>query len=61
VRWIFWIGLKLIRATTPRLGDLIVWDNWRTMHIATGHKRRYARVMHRTTLHGGVALSSAFS
>ncbi len=41
-----------------RLGDLIVWDNWRTMHIATGHKRRHVRVMHRTTLHGGVALSA---
>lgn len=39
-----------------RIGDLIVWDNWRTMHVVTGHKRRYTRVMHRTTLRGGVPL-----
>lgn len=31
-------------------GDLMIWDNWRTMHRAFGCKRRYARVMHRTTL-----------
>ncbi len=34
-------------------GDLIVWDNWRTMHLATGHKRKHARRMHRTTLAPG--------
>ncbi|MEZ4330872.1 MAG: TauD/TfdA family dioxygenase [Myxococcota bacterium] len=39
-------------------GDLVVWDNWRTMHVATGHARRYRRVMHRTTLRGGVALAA---
>lgn len=39
-------------------GDLVVWDNWRTMHVATGHARRYRRVMHRTTLRGGIALSA---
>jgi taurine dioxygenase len=41
-----------------RPGDLVIWDNWRTMHVATGHKKRYARLMHRTTLRGGVALSA---
>ena len=41
-----------------QVGDLIVWDNWRTMHVATGHKRRHRRVMHRTTLRGGLALSA---
>jgi taurine dioxygenase len=48
-------------ATQPRfrylhawqVGDLVVWDNWRTMHVATGHKRRHRRVMHRTQLRGG--------
>lgn len=39
-----------------RPGDLVIWDNWRTMHTATGHKKKYARLMHRTTLRGGVAL-----
>lgn len=53
-------------ATQPRftyfhswqVGDLIVWDNWRTTHVAKGHKRRFRRVMHRTTLHGGERLSA---
>jgi taurine dioxygenase len=31
-------------------GDLMIWDNRRTMHRAFGCKRKYARVMHRTTL-----------
>lgn len=34
-------------------GDLIAWDNWRTMHLATGHKKKHARRMHRTTLAPG--------
>lgn len=33
-----------------RLGDMIIWDNWRTLHMATGHKAKYLREMHRTTL-----------
>jgi len=32
------------------VGDLFIWDNWRTMHTATGHRKRHARCMHRTTL-----------
>lgn len=39
-----------------RVGDLVVWDNWRTMHLATGHPRRFERLMHRTTLRGGERL-----
>ena len=35
------------------VGDLIVWDNWRTMHLATGHRKKHARRMHRTTLAPG--------
>jgi taurine dioxygenase len=35
------------------VGDLIVWDNWRTMHLATGHKKKHGRRMHRTTLEPG--------
>jgi taurine dioxygenase len=53
-------------ATQPRfrylhewqVGDLVVWDNWRTMHVATGHKRRHRRVMHRTQLRGGALLAA---
>tara|TARA_R110002049_G_scaffold308150_1_gene511123 strand:+ start:24944 stop:25837 length:894 start_codon:yes stop_codon:yes gene_type:complete len=33
-----------------REGDIVVWDNWRTCHTALGHKRKYRRKMHRTTL-----------
>jgi taurine dioxygenase len=33
-----------------RVGDLVVWDNWRMMHTATGYKARYRRLMHRTTI-----------
>jgi taurine dioxygenase len=36
-----------------RVGDLVIWDNWRTQHTASGHKKKYARRMHRTTLRGG--------
>ena len=33
-----------------QMGDIVIWDNWRTCHIATGHKRKFRRKMHRTTL-----------
>lgn len=41
------------------VGDLVIWDNWRTMHIATGHPKRYRRRMLRTTIYGGVPLIAA--
>ena len=31
-------------------GDVVLWDNWRTLHSALGHLKRYPRMMHRTTL-----------
>lgn len=31
-------------------GDVIIWDNWRTMHRTYGHAKKHRRVMHRTTL-----------
>lgn len=40
-------------------GDVVVWDNWRTMHLATGHPKRYRRYMRRTTIHGGTVLEAA--
>ena len=33
-----------------RVGDLVIWDNWRMMHRAGGYKAKYRRVMHRTTI-----------
>jgi len=35
---------------TWRVGDIVIWDNWRTMHMAAGCKAKYRRLMHRTTL-----------
>lgn len=37
-------------------GDMILWDNWRAMHCATGTKPGVSRVIHRTTITGDVAL-----
>ncbi len=31
-------------------GDVVLWDNWRTLHSALGHLKRYPRYMQRTTL-----------
>ena len=31
-------------------GDMVIWDNWRTMHRTYGHKKRYPRVVRRTSL-----------
>jgi taurine dioxygenase len=33
-----------------RAGDIVIWDNWRTMHSALGYKAKHRRVMHRTTI-----------
>lgn len=41
------------------VGDVVIWDNWRTMHLATGHPKRYRRHMRRTTIHGGTVLEAA--
>lgn len=35
-------------------GDLVIWDNWRFMHSASGTKGRYKRLMHRTTIKGDI-------
>ena len=37
-------------------GDMILWDNWRAMHCATGTKPGTPRMIHRTTISGGAAL-----
>ena len=34
------------------VGDMVLWDNWRTMHTACGSPPGYDRVVHRTTMKG---------
>ena len=40
-------------------GDMVLWDNWRAMHCATGTKPGVERVIHRTTISGDAALGRA--
>lgn len=42
-------------------GDVVVWDNWRMLHAASGTRGIYRRTMHRTIIHGGVQLSKPLS
>ena len=35
-----------------RVGDVVFWDNRRTMHCATDYDKKYSRRMHRTTVQG---------
>jgi alpha-ketoglutarate-dependent taurine dioxygenase len=50
----------LAHATEPRyvyrhrwqLGDVVMWDNTRTLHRVLPHDERFPRVMHRFTLEG---------
>ncbi len=37
-------------------GDMVLWDNWRAMHCATGTRPGVERVIHRTTIMGDVQL-----
>ncbi len=39
-----------------REGDMVLWDNWRAMHCATGTRPGVKRLMHRTTIAGDVTL-----
>lgn len=45
--------------------DMVLWDNWRTMHCALGHPPELKRMVHRTTIAGkhafGRVLESANS
>ncbi|MBU6266586.1 MAG: TauD/TfdA family dioxygenase [Sphingomonadales bacterium] len=36
-------------------GDMVLWDNWRTLHCACGAPADQTRVMERTTIHGDYA------
>lgn len=37
-------------------GDVVIWDNWRMLHRAYGHPKRYARVMHSLPILGTMRL-----
>jgi len=37
-------------------GEMIMWDNWRCLHMACGHAPDAIRVMHRTTIEGDYGL-----
>ena len=39
-----------------REGDMVLWDNWRFMHCATGTRPGVRRVINRTTIEGDAAL-----
>ncbi|MFT5482098.1 MAG: taurine dioxygenase [Halieaceae bacterium] len=39
-----------------REGDMVLWDNWRVMHCATGTPPGVRRVINRTTIAGDVSL-----
>jgi len=39
-----------------RMGDMMLWDNWRTLHCSTGVPVDQTRVMQRTTISGDYAL-----
>jgi len=39
-----------------RMGDMVLWDNWRTLHCFTGVPADATRVMQRTTISGDYAL-----
>lgn len=41
---------KYIYMHDWRKGDVLLWDNLRTIHCATGYKARHRRLMYRTTL-----------
>jgi taurine dioxygenase len=36
--------------------DMLIWDNWRSLHMACGCDPRHERVMHRTTIKGDYGL-----
>jgi taurine dioxygenase len=39
-----------------KMGDLVLWDNWRTLHCSTGVAIDDTRIMQRTTISGDYAL-----
>ena len=51
----------IYRAMTPywhswQPGDMVVWDNWRTIHAVSGHPPHMARCVHRASFAGDYGL-----
>jgi taurine dioxygenase len=44
-----------------REGDMVLWDNWRAMHCATGTPKGVHRVINRTTIEGNATLGRSLS
>ena len=40
--------------------DMVLWDNRRTMHSAFGHPVNQIRIVHRTTIKGGIAMGRVY-
>jgi taurine dioxygenase len=41
---------------TWKPNDMVIWDNWRFLHSASGHSPQHLRVVHRTTVEGDYGL-----
>ena len=37
-------------------GEMVIWDNWRFLHSASGHSPDHGRLVHRTTIEGDYGL-----
>jgi taurine dioxygenase len=42
-------------------GDVVAWDNWRALHRAYGHPKRYPRLMHSLQLKGEMLIGEQIS
>jgi taurine dioxygenase len=40
------------------LTDMVLWDNWRFVHAASGNDPKYTRHLQRTTIEGDYGLGS---
>lgn len=49
---------KFVYWHSYRAGDVVIWDNYRMLHAASGTKGKYRRQLYRTTIEGDVVLGS---
>jgi taurine dioxygenase len=42
-----------------RVGDAVIWDNWRFIHAASGTPGRYVRILWKVVIQGGPAFGRA--
>ena len=48
------VATPYVHAWTPT--DMVIWDNWRFLHCASGHSPQHGRLVHRTTIEGDYGL-----